>query len=1483
MKRTSLAIQFVFLLVLGSCVGTIEDTEVKEVNNVGQQVTIQEYPGIQLAEAISHERVEIFFEPAGGNETENTYQIYVNDTETPILVNGESLPLQRNGLFKYTLKGLNGGVSYRFRVTYYNKLAGIESTSPNFETAVTFPFEVAEFPGISRLVIPPGNAGKTSMRVEWIPATKYGSNVFPQLKDATQYEIKWISASNGGIEDIDGPNSLIRFYPSGVNELSGIPSLNYFDITGLTPGEEYFVRVRALHKGWVLYQGQAGYKHEMNTNYLSARTRSGAEMMNFDGSLVQVTSAAGNKGRTSLDISWPQADGDFENYRTYVVGVPGQGTVDQLQESGGGTNLDNLAGYWEPNPTTKLYRTHTAEKLNFIQEGLTPYGWYHVKVVACATPTCGHGDRSVSPLFEVQVKPLVAPFSGLTDVTNPDDPNDPFNRYITMHFDRAVTEVGVVDRMDLLCLPEGTSDKSKWVTMRTGIPVPKPNAMIADQASQDNLPTKNCGGLLRLTGDKPTGSWDDFTQMQVALESLSASDPKAYCFGINPVIDQQFPGITQIGDSVNYTYPSNASVNAWTANTVFRCVVPEFAVPSASEFPGKISNCSDNYVDHESLTVRWRMPSGGLYTNYVVFIRKNDGTPFSFTQATAEYIAANGVEGGGTNYYWKTGITDPLGAGLSVNQDHIFNDFRYDDGAGGTITEALVPGGRYQTGILTYAVVGGDTLFSEFNGATSSCTIKMPKARFNSWTEVIALGPKENGLIPTGPGGVKRYIPEGFNVYGLPVEVVMEDETTTEPKTTLPGAVDDMRDFSSESSVDGNENWDGTYGRLDGLIGNPPHRYSNQGMVRIAFEDVDLLFGPGDGTANASKMDNFWRTTFGSVAGQSAYPKTDPSEPGTGLRVHGYKILRSEDGRLSWTDLTSSIQFSFGQLPSNDGLILPKKRPYRIRNNAPEVLKNVVTFTDYSVQFSPRDSVANRERARVYWYKIVPVFNNTVVSFIDNSDTDMDADANDYDEFAHVLRVIVPPPNMALVHRKMANRTMCAELGREDQIDTGPNGFYSCEYKGIGASMPPSDTLWTEGTGVYDIGSDLLVDRFELGCNFTRGKLVQDGGATTSTYGGFLKDFSPAVMGTFKGCTSGIDEDVGTNFLGDDPNPDNLATNWLSAKFLGNTSDALTTADELVQGDCMGQEGYLTTRQINPCPGTGANNTTYTWGAGISDIEDGDTVADCDDLYSTSDYPFHNSILQSEYAAVYYRRTNGGYTSTIRYAPNVVDATGAMINRSGVIFTCSVNLPYINGSAQVVPRWLSFGDIVDNGISTAGGNQDILNETMNSIINNSNLYNTTNVTAPPSPWSDRVQAQMKLAHLMTSKAAKLPPLAGMNRSHLNKLCGTWEIDVGMDTGGSFYSVGTPGSMRIMRRKEYIAATAWPGTSYGDYVVGDSNGVKFENNDHDDDTNTANNECYQWSGGAWTLSDPPGASAGCGAAFTANCNGGLPCSHAALVG
>lgn len=100
----------------------------------------------------------------------------------------------------------------------------------------------------------------------------------------------------------------------------------------------------------------------------------------------------------------------------------------------------------------------------------------------------------------------------------------------------------------------------------------------------------------------------------------------------------------------------------------------------------------------------------------------------------------------------------------------------------------------------------------------------------------------------------------------------------------------------------------------------------------------------------------------------------------------------------------------------------------------------------------------------VYYYDVRPILNGLSTGVNE-----------DYKEF-NIVRVLVPFDNFAFVHRWIVNKSIC-QLMNSTTID--PKNDFRCQYFGPGATQDGTED-------VYDIGKDMLVPRFEIGCQYTR-------------------------------------------------------------------------------------------------------------------------------------------------------------------------------------------------------------------------------------------------------------------------------------------------------------------------------------------------------------------------------------------------------------
>lgn len=107
-----------------------------------------------------------------------------------------------------------------------------------------------------------------------------------------------------------------------------------------------------------------------------------------------------------------------------------------------------------------------------------------------------------------------------------------------------------------------------------------------------------------------------------------------------------------------------------------------------------------------------------------------------------------------------------------------------------------------------------------------------------------------------------------------------------------------------------------------------------------------------------------------------------------------------------------------------------------------------------------------------YYYNIAPVIDGTVI--IPDAATDRE------------IKVIVPPDNMVLLHRWIANYLMCTWMGKAS--DRANN--YRCAHNGAGG----------DGTH-FDLGHNIFIDRFEQGCNYTYSSTLNKCGSADGCIG----------------------------------------------------------------------------------------------------------------------------------------------------------------------------------------------------------------------------------------------------------------------------------------------------------------------------------------------------------------------------------------------
>jgi hypothetical protein len=250
MKKILLKKSLVIILstmFMVACVGTVKDKNSKLGNITTDTSTSNEIPftGLSKANPVSHNKIELFFLPAKGDQNMLSYEIYVNGSPVPIKIDGNTLTLTASGLCRTVVTGLSTNTSYSFNMKV-KEVGGVSSSllDPSKSlTAKTFSNETADFLGISSVTLGSGSAGKNTVIVKWLPAKTEGFEIAPKPNDPVGYEVTYISQLGGsGNLNTPGYNGLDRVTIKEPTTPSSsiLSKLTEKTISGLSPGVVFF-------------------------------------------------------------------------------------------------------------------------------------------------------------------------------------------------------------------------------------------------------------------------------------------------------------------------------------------------------------------------------------------------------------------------------------------------------------------------------------------------------------------------------------------------------------------------------------------------------------------------------------------------------------------------------------------------------------------------------------------------------------------------------------------------------------------------------------------------------------------------------------------------------------------------------------------------------------------------------------------------------------------------------------------------------------------------------------------------------------------------------------------------------------------------------------------------------------------------------------------------------------------------------------------
>ena len=528
--------------------------------------------------SIADTKIEVFFYPATIEPKNVTYLISYDGLSEPIAIPGTTLTTNYKGLLKYTVTGLNINSNYTFNVQAKD-IDGNISTSTAVFTASTFDNITADFSGIGSIRNLSGEDGRTSLRVEWPSAKILGNTFYPNEIDPNQYEITVLNAENltpnAFDDDFFGEPNRKIFYVAG--------SKVSHQINGLAQGTKYFIRVRAIHEGFLDYGADIDYLREENSNYLLGQTLSDdasnieVDLSSFSLDILSLNSAA---------LSWAGAEGPVVEYRIYYRNVDDGGLPWSSFRTSRSEVCDGPDSNYPEWSCKRLEYTETDTKLADM-ESLADYDVYPV---ICLTSSCAYADsleyENQSPYT---MYPGIASFSGVTSIDQPKyyfAVNEVYLNYSAPEF-----STGALDGLLVEAKARTEEDGPVYDTILN-----HPTATNTSNLSVDNF--------------------DYQTDTVIAVSGVSTSASEQYCFSIIPYIFNE--GVVQLSRDGEVT----------------QCITPSISLPSELEFEGinfstTIPDQATNKVD-----LNWTAPEGGVYDKFRIFIRDaTGGEAFNFEDA----------------------------------------------------------------------------------------------------------------------------------------------------------------------------------------------------------------------------------------------------------------------------------------------------------------------------------------------------------------------------------------------------------------------------------------------------------------------------------------------------------------------------------------------------------------------------------------------------------------------------------------------------------------------------------------------------------------------------------------------------------------------------------------------------------------------------------------------------------------------------------
>ncbi|MFY7992963.1 MAG: fibronectin type III domain-containing protein [Bacteriovoracaceae bacterium] len=607
------------LLALTGCVGTVKDLAVEDSQIFSKFDGT--FNGVVYGKAVSHSKVQLFFNPATGGSGEFSYVVYLdgNFNNSIAALAASDVQINSEGYATMLVPGLpSSGKTYSFTVRAVDLATGEQDTNTKTVTVTTFDDVHPDFNGILKVENISGIAGQTQLKVSWNKAKAgavagggFGGNPY----DISSYVIYFATSEqnvfNENISTINDPNQ------------------TQFTITGLNPNTTYYFAVRARDI-------QTPAKIEQNEIIKSAKTRSNQPII-FAG-LTSATIPTNIFGYNQFIANWSHGTGSFDRYKIFFTTDPNLVIDPQTHPSGQTVTITDLtaaptAEVFVPSPNTK----------------------YRVAMAACSDNACTeHAGSDV--VLEVTTSPPVAAFNGITGIS----PGEGSSLVDTMQLSWNPPDLttGAYDGIRLYLVDGGVN---------TLLPVP--------------------AGAFVSTGPSGTGA---------TIRGLV--EGSTYCFLAKAYVNDP-----------NYPATPSYAGGREDSNTNVRCLTLQYQQPV---FLGVNSTCTN--IGTNTFRVSWNAASG-VFDSYSLYYRIGNSSQFLWSEALA----------GHPDYTMVT---------VNATQTSYF-------------IPNLNPGQTYSVGVKTiFNHPNGVDIYRSNSNATASCTTNENRLKSNGWFNIMALGPKVDGI-----------------------------------------------------------------------------------------------------------------------------------------------------------------------------------------------------------------------------------------------------------------------------------------------------------------------------------------------------------------------------------------------------------------------------------------------------------------------------------------------------------------------------------------------------------------------------------------------------------------------------------------------------------------------------------------------------------------------------------------------------------------